>query len=360
MKAALIAMLALAASPGIASAQDSNFVMHPHFERGINARPPGPAARAAALPTFTFAWSYQTRQYSAVFMGKKPSTGLSTTIPVYLIPVELTYGTTSADPTVADSSGVSPVNRTLSSPVFKRNIDFVAAGGVDMGKTQYIDAFERANLWGTVQSQTGYHVYFGTPQVTAKQTLVVPKNQGTIATAFGVKAIIANINWFDPQAEALLTSLQIPARSIAVFITTQSYLSDNAGTSGCCIGGYHSYTGTQAYAHFTFITPPSGLAFSNDVSALSHELGEYVDDPYTNNTDVPASCATQGNGQQIYEVGDPIEVDTNYGDFDVKSGGYTYHLQDLVNPTYFGASAGTSTTGQSFKGLSFSVCQNGG
>ena len=43
-------------------------------------------------------------------------------------------------------------------------------------------------------------------------------------------------------------------------------------------------------------------------------------------------------------------------------GGFTYHLQDLVTPVYFGAPTSTSVNGwQSFQGQTFStVCANGG
>jgi hypothetical protein len=358
-KTAFFAALTLVAATA-ASAEDA--AMHGYFVHGINHRAPDFAARTAKVPTWTFAWSYAGRQYNAVFVGTAPSGGATTTVPVYLVPVKLTYGTTVADPTLADISGVSPVNRTLESPIFRSTVDFRAGGNVDMGKTQFIDAFQRSGLWGTVKAHTTYHVLFGTPKVLAKQSITVPAADGTVASAFGINAIIANINWFDPIAQGLLTTLKIPTNSLAIFITTQTYLSGTSDTSGCCIGGYHSYTGTQAYSHFTFITPPAGagLAFSNDVSALSHELAEYVDDPLTTNTNVPALCGSQGNLNQIYEVGDPIEVDPNYGDYTYLVAGYSYHLQDEVTPTYFGAPASTSTAGQSFRGHKFSVCQNGG
>jgi hypothetical protein len=314
------------------------------------------ALRPTKLPTWTFAWTYKGAKYNAIFVGHKPSTGTPVTVPVYIIPVKLTYGTTVADPTAKDSSGKSAIDYTVASPIFDSTTNYTQ-GGTNVGTTQYEDAFERAALWKTVQTQTGYHVLLGTPKVEPLQSFTVPKADGTVATAFGVKVVIANINWFDPQIEPLVSSLKIPANALPIFVTTQAYLSENSSTSGCCIGGYHSYTGTQAYSHFTFIQK-SG-AFAQDVSALSHEVGEWMNDPLTNNTHIPSSCAANGNG--LYENGDPLEGEANYGSYPYVVGGVTYHLQDLVMPPYFGAPVNTSVNGWStFQGTKLAVCQNGG
>jgi hypothetical protein len=359
-KSSIIAGVSLFALASGAMAEDTG--MRPMFARGINRHDTLPGhTPLGGLTTWTLKWTYSGTGYSAIFVGSNPKKGKSTTVPVYIIPMALTYGTTTADPTVADYTGKSPVQNTVASPIFDATTDY-NQGGTDVGTTQYEDAFQRANLWGTVKSHTGYHVLLGTPTVEPVQNVTVPKSEGTTTTAFGVKVIIANINWFDPIIEGLLTTLKIPANSLPIFITTQTYLSGNSGTSGCCIGGYHSYTGTQAYSHFTYISNSSNtLAFSQDVSALSHEVGEWLDDPLTNNTKVPALCGTQGNKSKIYEVGDPLEVDANYGDYNYTLNGFVYHLQDLTLPTYYGAPAATSIPfNQTFQGTKFSVCQNGG
>ena len=97
--------------------------------------------------------------------------------------------------------------------------------------------------------------------------------------------------------------------------------------------------------------------FAQDVSALSHEVVEYYNDPFTNNTDVPASCSSN----HLYGNGDPLEGEANFGTYPYALNGFTYHLQDLVTPEYFGAPANTSVNNWStFQGTSLSVCQNGG
>jgi hypothetical protein len=110
----------------------------------------------------------------------------------------------------------------------------------------------------------------------------------------------------------------------------------------------------QAYAHFTYIDKP---VFAQDVSALSHEVGEWADDPLVVNINGnPVACG-------ILETGDPEETFANYGAFPYTLGGFTYNLQDLVYIPYFGAAPGISANSSlTFQGNPFhlTVCSNGG
>ena len=193
------------------------------------------------------------------------------------------------------------------------------------------DAFAKMNVWSIGGSAAGYHVLLGAPTVTKTETLKVPSNEGGVGTDFGVQVILANINWFDPKINALITKLKIPANSLPIFVTTQTYLLEDANVNDCCIGGYHSVTSAgQPYSMFTYISKTG--AFSQDVSALSHELSEWVDDPYTSNN---SPCG-------IYEVGDPLERETNYGDYPFVLNGVTYHMQDEALLPYFGGPTGVT------------------
>jgi hypothetical protein len=158
------------------------------------------------------------------------------------------------------------------------------------------------------------------------------------------------------QVENYITAhTQIVPNSLPIFITYDTYLTQNGG---CCIGGYHSSFGSlsalQAYAHFTYIGVPG--AFGQDVSALSHEVGEWADDPLVVNFNGnPVACG-------VLEVGDPEEGYANYGAFPFTLNGFTYNLQDLTFLPYFGAST-TKVVNHSltFQGNPFgmTVCSNG-
>jgi hypothetical protein len=115
---------------------------------------------------------------------------------------------------------------------------------------------------------------------------------------------------------------------LPLFVSYDIYLT----SGGCCIGGYHSANGSQpsaqTYSYATYVDTVG--AFSQDVSALSHELGEWMDDPWTDNR---VGCTDNS----IMEVGDPLEGLANYGGFPYKDKKFTYNLQSLVYMPYFGA-----------------------
>lgn len=356
----LLALALVVCVAGAALAQEDTLPAHPmygHLKPNLRA---DIATPATPLATWNASFPYNGVTYKFNMVGTPPNKSVSTTVPVFIIPVALSYktstGTTTFTPATIQSNGVSAQQNTLNSPIFQ-TMDFTS-NGIDVGTTQYIDAFQRANFWNFVSKAPGYHLLLGTPTVMPTLAVTVPSLYGRIATEFGVRVGLADINWFDLQIQNYMKnhSSQIVPNSLPVFLTYDAYLTQ---FGGCCIGGYHSSFGSlsapQAYSHATYIGTPG--AFSQDVSALSHEIGEWADDPLVVNTNGnTVACG-------VLEVGDPEEGFANYGGFPYTLGGFTYNLQDLVFLPYFGAtslvSAGHSL---SFHGNPFGlgICSNGG
>jgi hypothetical protein len=351
-----------------AFAQDSSDTVaaHPRYTRLTpHLRSDAATPASGPLTTWNSQFEYKGTVYKYNMVGTKPSGGLSLKVPVYIIPVVLSYTsggtTTTFTPYTKQTNGATAVANTISSPIFQ-NMDWVTPDGTDLGTTQYEDAFQRANFWTQVKTAGTYHVLLGTPTVLATLKLTVPAADGQVATAFGVKVGLADINWYDAQIEAYITAHPvIKQNTLPIFITYDSYLTEDGE---CCVGGYHSSMGTagapQAYSQFSYIGKAG--AFAQDVSALSHEAGEWLDDPLVVNTGGnPVACG-------ILEVGDPEEtynVDgAAYGAFPYTLNGFTYHLQDLVYLEYFGAAKTTSVDGGalSFHDNPFhlTICSNGG
>jgi hypothetical protein len=315
-------------------------------------------AASTGLQTWNGSYSYGGTNYTYNMVGAAPSANTTSTVQVYIIPVKLdiTYRRQaySFDPEATSAGdGKTVLQNTTASPLFDSTTDYTL-GSVDVGKAQYIDAFQRANFWGTIRNYTGSHLVLGGPTVLTEQTLSVPSSYGKIGSPFGYQAGLVDINWFDAQLPTIMSKFsQINPSTFVIFLTTNVYLTQNGS---CCIGGYHSSEGSasnpQSYAQASYI-PHSGV-FSQDVSALSHEIGEWADDPLTVNPN--------GNNTPcgILEVGDPLENTSNYGDHTYSLNGFAYHLQDLAMMPYFGAPASTSANGwYSFNNYSLSVCSNG-
>jgi hypothetical protein len=351
----------LACSAGIAVAQDEMKV-NQDVKPMYTTLPPrlryDVAPPATPLTTWNGSFVYQSHTYNYNMVGTAPSTGSSTTIPVYIIPLKVVItarnGTkTTFDPAHVLSNGNSVTTNTVVSPIFDSTTTYTQ-GGVNVGRTQYEDAYQRANFWGTVNSHTGYHVLLGTPTVLAEQTLSPPSRSGSTGSPFGFTAGLVDINYYDAQVQALISRFtQIQPNTLPIFLTYNVYLTQSGQ---CCIGGYHSSEGSvsapQAYSNFTYVDHPG--EFAQDVSALSHEIGEWLDDPLVVNTN--------GNNTPcgILENGDPLEGNANFGGFPYTLHGFTYNLQDLVTLPYFGAPPSTSVNNFfTFQGESLTVCQNG-
>jgi hypothetical protein len=358
----LAALLVVASLAVTALAQDATDSMpaHPRFSRLTPHLTNDNRTPATPLTTWNGSFVYKSHTYNYNMVGTAPANpGTSTTIKTFIIPIALKFvsggKTTIFSPNTIQTNGATAVANTANSPIFK-NMDFVTPGGTDLGTTQYEDAFQRGNFYQSIGSK--YHVLLGQPRVLPLQTLTVPAADGSVQTEFGISVGTADINWFDGQLQTLLTKFKaaITPTTLPIFMTYNSYLTEG----GCCIGGYHSSSGSssapQAYSHFTYISTPG--IFSQDVSALSHEIGEWLDDPLVVNTNGnPVSCG-------ILEVGDPEEGFSNYGAFPYTLGGFTYNLQDLTYLEYFGAPTTTSVDGgtETFHDNPFhlGICNNGG
>ncbi|MGB7556704.1 MAG: hypothetical protein WBM04_20225 [Candidatus Korobacteraceae bacterium] len=350
----------------LASAQGSDERVTPRFVV-LPAKPaaPGMEAPSATLATWNGSFTYNGHVYNYNMVGADPSTNTSVTVPTFIIPIKIVINSGGTqytfdpmsipDTDVASVAGLgvrnTAVAATITSPIFDTTTDYVQ-GGVDLGATQYLDAFQRGNFWSIVQNNPNTHVLVGGPTILPEQTLVVPAGDGGIGHPFGTLAGEVDINYFDAQINTIMTQFsQIQPNTFPIFETANVYLTQG----GCCIGGYHSATGAQSYSHFTYINHSGN--FSMDVSALSHEVGEWVDDPLVNGYNNVA-CG-------ILEVGDPLEQGSSghpYGTWVYPLHHFTYHLQDLTFLRYFGAPSNTSVNDWwSFQNFPFTtVCQNGG
>ncbi|HST77203.1 MAG TPA: hypothetical protein VLN58_01805, partial [Verrucomicrobiae bacterium] len=184
-------------------------VLPPQLTAGIATRavvqPNGQVIQAASTPLTTWNGSFVsgTSTFTFNMVGTAPSTGISTTVQAFIIPIKLVVGTHTFDPQTVLSNGKTVVNNTIASPVFATGVDFTS-GGVDMGATQYIDAYQRANFWGTVSAHTGYHLLLGGPTIQPEVTLTVPKRSGTTGTPFGHLAAEVDINYFNGQIQTIM------------------------------------------------------------------------------------------------------------------------------------------------------------
>ena len=176
-------------------------VMPPHLHPAV-APPP------ASLKSWNGSFTYNGKKYTYNMVGAAPSANTTTTITTYIIPVKITItnrnGTkTTFDPSHVLSNGKTVTNNTLQSPLFDATTTYVQ-GGVNVGTTQYIDAYQRANFWSTVSTHPNSHLLLS-PTVLAEQSLSPSRTYGKTGSPFGFTAAEVDINWFDSQVPTLIS-----------------------------------------------------------------------------------------------------------------------------------------------------------
>jgi hypothetical protein len=359
---ATLALLAMSAvAPLAAHAQAVTLKPHftslpPHTVQGVQF---APAQAGATLAQWNGSFVDHTgATVSYTMAGLDPAvSNATTTVQVYIVPVKMVYGSTNGnmtfDPKVHTvSNGKTVIQNIVDSPLFQSNTNFTT-GGTDLGTTQYIDAFQRGNFWNSVSTNTGYHTLLKAT-VLPEMTINVSARAGKVVQNYftpGFRGLM-DINVFDSKIQGYMSKLKkIQPNVLPLFITTDVFLTSGGG---CCIGGYHSATaaqpGGQTYAHASYID--SVGSFAQDVSAISHELGEWIDDPFVDNR---VNCVDNANG--YLENGDILENFPNYGGWPYTAGGFTYNLQSLSYMPYWGAPSNTSVHGwYSFQGEQTTVC----
>jgi hypothetical protein len=227
----------------------------------------------------------------------------------------------------------SVVSRVLNSPIIASNIDY-SSNGQNVGKTQFEDAFQRANFWKYVKG-TNYHVVLKQAS-TILFDVTVPSNEGFTQSQGNCPPLgEVNFNWFDAGYKAALKQFVDKPGELAFGINYNTVLYSNS-PSNCCTLGYHGSIGvnggsaTQTYSDSAYVD--QGIFNGWNTATLSHEIGEWMDDPLGNNPTPAWGHIGQVSGcQGNLEVGDPLSGTT----FNVTDNGFTYEVQDLAFFSWF-------------------------
>ena len=277
--------------------------------------------------------------YGYNMVGADPNncsgSGCTVTIEVDITPINVNVGGMTF-------SGSDVVAATLASPQFATN-DYGSttgatntafsrgAGGAlsqsDAGnQLQLQDATMRAQFNKTGGSN--YHLILH-PNVLPAVTINVPQNQGTLLqSGRGVIFADIDIGWWSSQINNLEQSAD--ATHLPVYLTNNVLLFFGKDIFNCCVLGYHGtraagYGGgstssngnavVQTFAWASYLSPgiyarPNGGVYwaLQDIHGLSHEIAEWADDPFVNNTVEPwlTPTAPQYGCTGVLETGDPV------------------------------------------------------
>lgn len=311
---------------------------------------------AAAAATTIPMWDYSVTspvdnaQYSGSMVGRSPffHGARTTNIPAVIIPVEIVmpdggvFDPTATDPACLPSpSGATALALVQGSPVLQPAT--YTLGGTIVGTTQYSDAFQRSNFWTNV-SVTGdrYHTLLSPVTTLAKVTVNVAASRGKSYASGGCGNIgVMDITWWQPYLEANIipTLSSITPTTFPIFVFYDVVMAQGTTSltgSSCCILGYHSAFGgpVQTYSVSDFDATTAFGPTSSAISAMSHEVAEWMDDPLGANLTPAWGHVGQVTGcQNNLEVGDPLSG-TSFPSL-VMPNGVTYAPQELAFFSWF-------------------------
>ena len=327
-------------------------VGHALYDRGVHARITAAQARASALagttvPEYTASVKVGTKSFTYTIVGKNPAihvTNPATTVNAEIVPLIMKFSNGDTwDPTKADSCdpGTSALTRTQKSPIVVSQA--WKFGATSVGTGQYIDAFQRAEFWKFAQP-SGINPTFGVSlsvKTLKPVTINVPAGWGPATAAIGCGNGLlgaVNINKLDPFLQNTvipsLASQGVGSTTFPIFVL-HNFVEFIGTTAQCCVLGYHNTFNTSAGAQtygLAMYDNSGAFTGSSDISALSHEVGEWQNDPNTVNPTPSWGNIGQVSGCQAnLEVGDPLSGTT----FADSLNGFTYHPQELAFFSWF-------------------------
>jgi hypothetical protein len=366
--------------------------------------------RARTIPHWSFEYTDPTSgvTYPLTMAGGDPRSGGTTTIHTVIVPLRVSFVAGHQDTSSLDDAGfvgyrAIPLDHSfdattraqdvLASPLFAQT--FTTPGDMGGDTAQVGDAFVRAQ-WSRLGS--GYHVSLVNDAVLPTQTIDVPTTKG-FATQRPVGAWrethgygptdtitgIAEDQWFSLRVQSLMNSLHISSTTVPIFLTDNVLLyRGHDDYRNCCVLGYHGASlgagngngsnPVQTYVYATWSTPGSFTGFItdytgvrsspnptrglSDIHSLSHELSEFLDDPFVNNAVQPWQTVTAPlyGCTSLLETGDPLvgvwfPYDGNNAQAPVGTTYYgQYHPQDEAFAQWFGRGGVEPVMGPSWDG----------
>jgi hypothetical protein len=323
-----------------------------NFMRGMGAQTRSEAtskmsavARAAlrldnllTVPHFSGSFSFQGQPFPYMMVGGDPRQGHTTTVKTQIIPISMSfegYDDSNGDPLVLDVSRM--VEPFRNSPNFRRTT-------YSTGFTQLGDAVQRAEFFHAMDPD--WHTLLDAPRPLAGVTIDVPRGLATLYRNRRTEVVFAVVDegFFISHLNTILQLQNLDPAALTIALTTNVFLASAGDIRLCCTVGFHtsfdagSQDGRQVVQTFvwsSWVEP--GIFGPNfaDVTAVSHEITEWMNDPFGANLAPPWQYPNGAGGcQNNLEPGDPLEGFPNLS-YPVTIGNMTYHPQSAALLQWF-------------------------
>lgn len=264
----------------------------------------------------------------------------------------MTYDPTAPAPACLGPKNNVPFTLAVQSPIFE-NQHWVW-GGTDLGDSQYVEAFQRANFWNATREDPGrYRGVHLDAQTLPPIVIDFPKGSGIglpqSSSFFGYSAcapsVLVDLSLFDEYLNyiAIPQMHDVNSGNFPIFIAGNVWWGPVIGQLPYYEpedAAYHSFglvDPAQTYAVAQF--GDEGILSFPDSLSLSHEVGEWMNDP------TGANYVQAYNVEAIIGPNRPPACQLDYETGDIVGGvpippvtgknGYSYTLQELAFFSYF-------------------------
>jgi hypothetical protein len=315
------------------------------------------------------------RRWLYTIAGGKPEAGGTTEFNAPIVPVSLDLLDYDGSVRVVNGHklhySVEPfIEQTVNSPIF-RTSDYTSS---DV-PTQFSDSIQRAEFYN--QMRFDWHTLLK-PSIKQTRTVSIPRgayyfalnNDGSCCAFVLVDIDVFSNRLFPPAVGDTSTPVgaaerdgDITTKDISTFLFPNTYLYLKHNPNNCCVLGFHTYDYEPGDAsngfrekrfvlnYSSWISPGLFAPGFEDVTALSHEITESLNDPFVGSDGVhgitPWWLSQNGNCQDDFEVGDAIEGLPDSTSV-VKIRGRVYHPQNLALLQWFAFQSPSTAIGGAY------------
>ena len=336
--------MALLLNAAFSAAQVPTAFDQPRFGIGGPLPPEVEAAaqvsRVVSVPLWHAHFTTDGIRYPYVMVGlypTPPTGGISPQITVRLLPLSLRFlGYT-------DANGNHPILRVDPYVDLIANSPNFVATDLPNGHLQFQDAVQRAEFFGI--ARPSWHTNL-TLIVDPTTVLDVPAGQAYLFD-FGTNLLaLVDADFFLSQLPSIIQAAHVNETQFALIVTggtTAIYFNhDPTGASGYELGNHRAYVsrfdGTNYFVQTSgwasWIAPEAIDAGHADVYGISHEIGEWINDPLDMNRTPSWQRAPPDDAlcQDNLETADPVQ---NFDGYEITLNGYTYHLANQALLPWF-------------------------
>jgi hypothetical protein len=294
--------------------------------------------RIFSVPHFNGSFAANGRTVPYTIVGARPQDGGTMQVPTQVLPISLIfdgYVDQNGDPLVLDPEPI--LVRVKNSPNFR-------AAQYSNGFTQFADAVQRAQFFKVMGDE--WHTVLGAPQILKPLRIEVPAGSAKVFRNRGTGAVYAVVDsaFFISQLNTIVQLADLKVDALPIALTMNVFLAPESDPKHCCVLGFHTAFDAGERGDVELVqtlvwaswTEPGILGPTlADITPMSHEISEWMNDPFGTNI-VPAWQYPTGPAgcQNTMETADPLAAHSAAG-YPVTIDGFTYHPHNQVLLQWF-------------------------